>query len=110
MGTLCCFAVVSVLNLIIIKRSIPNPPRYGVVFFKPLIAAAVMAGAAWAGHGLFARFLSGSFVKSALATLLAIVVGAAVYLIMVLILHVISKEDLELMPKGEKIAKILHIK
>ena len=109
-GTLCCFAVVSVLNLIIIKRSIPNPPRYGVVFFKPLIAAAVMAGAAWAGHGLFARFLSGSFVKSALATLLAIVVGAAVYLIMVLILHVISKEDLELMPKGEKIAKILHIK
>ena len=109
-GTLCCFAVVSVLNLIIIKRSIPNPPRYGVVFFKPLIAAAVMAGAAWASHGLFARFLSGSFVKSALATLLAIVVGAAVYLIMVLILHVISKEDLELMPKGEKIAKILHIK
>ncbi|BDF69291.1 stage V sporulation protein B [Oscillospiraceae bacterium] len=109
-GTLCCFAVVSVLNLIIIKRSIPNPPRLGVVFFKPLIAAAVMAGAAWASHGLFARFLSGSFAKSALATLLAIVVGAAVYLIMVLVLHVISKEDLELMPKGEKIAKILHIK
>ena len=109
-GTLCCFAVVSVLNLIIIKRSIPNPPHYGVVFFKPLIAAAVMAGAAWASHGLFARFLSGSFSKSALATLLAIVVGAAVYLIMVLVLHVISKDDLDLMPKGEKIAKILHIK
>ena len=31
------------------------------------------------------------------------------YLVLVLALRVISREDLELMPKGEKLAKILHI-
>ena len=33
-----------------------------------------------------------------------------VYLILVLALHVISREDLELMPKGDKIAKLLRIR
>lgn len=123
-GTLACFVIVSLLNLFIIKRMIPHPPRYGLVFFKPLIASAVMAAAAWASHGLFDRLLRGmdlfwkvndagekyfSFLGSALGTVAAIGVGGIVYLVLVLALHVISKEDLELMPKGDKIAKILHI-
>ena len=33
-----------------------------------------------------------------------------VYVILVVALRVLSKEDLELMPKGDKIAKILHIR
>ncbi len=109
-GTLLCFAVISVLNLGIIKRMVPRPPRYLSVFLKPLIASAVMAAAAWASHGLFARFLSGSFLKDAVATFLAILVAVVVYAALVLALRVLSREDLELMPKGEKIAKILHIR
>src|SRR5699024_11365327 len=46
-GTLTCFVVVSVLNLLIIKRMVPHPPRLTVVFFKPLIASLIMAAAAW---------------------------------------------------------------
>lgn len=109
-GTLACFAVISLLNLLIIKRMVPHPPAYFRVFAKPLLASAVMAAAAWAGYGLFSRFLSGSFVREALCTLIAIGIGGVVYLILVLVLHVISREDLELMPKGDKIAKILHIR
>ncbi|MFR8333839.1 MAG: hypothetical protein ACLU9S_16950 [Oscillospiraceae bacterium] len=40
----------------------------------------------------------------------AILAAVVVYAILVLALRVISREDLELMPKGEKIAKILHIR
>lgn len=124
-GTLLCFAVVSILNLLIIKRMVPHPPSYVKVFVKPLIASAVMGAAAWAGHGILDKLLRGmsflwkingetgaeyfSFFGSALGTLASIAIGGVVYLILVLALHVISKEDLELMPKGEKIAKILHI-
>lgn len=124
-GTLLCFAVVSILNLLIIKRMVSHPPSYAKVFLKPLIAAAVMGAAAWAGHGLIDGLLRGmgflwkvnektgatyfSFLGSALGTFAAIAIGGVVYLILVLALHVISKEDLELMPKGDKIAKILHI-
>ena len=109
-GTLLCFMVVSILNLLIIKRMVPQPPAYTKVFVKPLIASAVMAAAAWAGHGLLARFLSGSFAREGLCALLAIGIGGVVYLILVLALHVISREDLALMPKGDKIAKLLHIR
>ncbi len=125
-GTLCCFMAVSVLNLTIIKRIVPHPPRYLTVFVKPLIASALMAAAAWASHGFFDRALREldflwhsdavtgvpvfSRTGGAMSTCLAILVGVAVYLILVLVLRVLSREDLELMPKGEKIAKILRIK
>lgn len=106
-GTLCCFAAVALLDLVIIKRVIPMPPRYTKVFVKPLIAAVLMGAAAWASHGLLVNFLH---LSSRLATVGAIVIAVAVYAALVLALRVISKEDLALMPKGEKIAKILHIK
>lgn len=108
-GTMTCFAIVSTLNLGIIKRMVPRPPRYGVVFGKPLTASIIMGGAAWAVHGLLSLVLKGSFVLDSIATAGAILVAVAVYAVLVVALRVLSKEDLELMPKGEKIAKILHI-
>lgn len=105
-GTLCCFAAVAVMDLIIIKRVISEPPRYTKVFVKPLIAAALMGAAAWGSHGVLAHLgLSGR-----LATIGAILIAVVVYVVLVLALRVISAEDLALMPKGDKIAKILHIK
>ena len=109
-GTLTCFVVVSVLNLIIIKRMVPHPPRLTVVFFKPLIASIIMAAAAWGCQGLLARFLSGSFLKNAMATAGGILVGVVVYVVLIVALRVLSKEDLEMMPKGDKIAKLLRIR
>ena len=46
---------------------------------------------------------------NALSTFAAIGVGVVVYFILVLALRAITREDLELMPKGDKIAKLLHI-
>jgi stage V sporulation protein B len=66
-----------------------------------------MAAAAWAVHGLLHSFLG---LSSRLAAVAAILVAVVIYLILVLAFQIISREDLSLMPKGEKIAKILHIK
>lgn len=109
-GTLTCFVVVSVLNLIVIKRMVPHPPRLTVVFFKPLIASLVMAAAAWGCQGLLAKVFYGSFIMNAIATGGGILAGVIVYVILILVLRVLSKEDLEMMPKGDKIAKILRIR
>lgn len=105
-GTLCCFAAVALLDLFIIKRVIPLPPSYTKVFCKPLLAAVLMGAAAWGSHGLLTNFLG---LSNRIATLGAIVIAVVVYVILVLALRVISKEDLALMPKGDKIARILHI-
>ena len=50
-----------------------------------------------------------SWKGNALAVMVAIGTAAIVYFALILLTKAISKEDLSLMPKGEKIAKILHI-
>ena len=109
-GTLTCFVVVSVLNLLIIKRMVPHPPRLTVVFFKPLIASLIMAAAAWGCQGLLAKVFHGSFRMNAVATAGGILAGVVVYVILIVALRVLSREDLEMMPKGDKIAKLLRIR
>ena len=103
-GTLCCFLVVDILEMLIIRRAIPQPPSFLRALLKPLAAALVMAAAAWASYGLLNRVLG-----NALSTVGAIGVGVIIYLILVLALRAISPDDLALMPKGDKIAKILKI-
>lgn len=105
-GTLCCFAIMSGLDMFIIHRTIPAAPRFAPAIVKPLLASALMGAAAWGSYGLLTNFLH---LGNALATIAAICVGAVIYLILVLAFRIISKEDLSLMPKGDKIAQILHI-
>lgn len=105
-GTLCCFLVIAVVEMYIIRRAIPAAPHFGRAIAKPLAASAIMAVCAWAVYGL----LSGPLKLSPrVAVLPAIAIAVLVYLALVLALHAISKEDLSLMPKGDKIAKLLRI-
>ena len=45
-----------------------------------------------------------------LVTLVVIAVAVAVYGVLLLMLHAVDREDMLLLPKGEKIADILHLK
>lgn len=103
-GTLACFAVVAAADMLLIRRMVPQPPRFIRAFAKPLAASLLMGGAAWAACGLATRFVG---VK--LGCVCGVAVGGLVYLILVVVLKVFSKDDLALMPKGDKIAKILRI-
>lgn len=103
-GTLCCFAVASAMDLFFVKRAIASSPKYTRVFPKPLLASVLMGAAAWAVHGL----LNG-MVGNSLATVAGILTGVVVYAALVLVLKAISPDDLALIPKGDKIAKLLHI-
>ena len=44
------------------------------------------------------------------ATLAAIAVAGVIYLVLILVTRAISREDLALMPKGDKIARLLHLR
>jgi len=65
-----------------------------------------MAAGAWGSYGVLTRYLH---FGNALATLGSIAVAVVIYAVLVLVLRAISKDDLALMPKGEKIAKLLRI-
>lgn len=103
-GTLCCFAVVDSLEIFFIRRGISSPPSFLRATLKPLAASAIMAAAAWASYGLLSRFLG-----NALSTLGGVGAGVVIYVVLILAFRAISKDDLALMPKGDKIAKLLHV-
>ena len=103
-GTCLCYAVTCLLDLIYVRRRVPNCPGYLRVFAKPFAAAVVMGGAAWAGYGLLHRHLG-----NGVSTLAAVLIGVVVYAVMLILMKTLTRDDLSLMPKGEKIAKILRI-
>ncbi len=103
-GTLCCFAVVSILDMIFIARVVPTPPNFFRAFAKPVLASVVMGAAAWAACGLVSPH-----VGLRLGCIVGILAGGLVYVALIVLLKAFSKEDLALMPKGDKIAKLLRI-
>ena len=114
MGNVLCFGLCLALDLVIISRVIPQRPRYLPIFLKPLAASALMGGAAWAVYGLLSRlFLDDSGVISrtgnAAATMAAILVAMVIYFVLIVALRAISRDDLALMPKGDKLARLLRL-
>ncbi|MBE6996969.1 MAG: polysaccharide biosynthesis protein, partial [Ruminococcaceae bacterium] len=112
-GTIACYAVICILNCIFISRNMKVSIRYGKAFLPPLVSSAAMAACAWAVYGLAARLLhvgqSGRIMLAA-ALVVAIGIAVAVYLVMVIVTRSVTLEDMKLIPKGEKIAKLLHIR
>jgi stage V sporulation protein B len=104
-GTCICYGVTCTLDLIIVRRIVPNCPSFLTVFGKPVLASVIMGAAAWGSYGLIHR-VTGS---NTVATLLAVILAVAVYAVLVVALKTLTRDDLSLMPKGDKIARLLHI-
>ena len=105
-GTLICYMMISVLNLISIRQLIPQTPAIVRNLVRSLLAALVMGVFVW-GVWFFMKHLGIS--SSLLLCALPIVVGVVVYFVAAVILRAITREDCLLLPKGEKIARLLHL-
>ena len=101
--------MITALNLILVSHLLEKKPNYFAIFAKPALASAVMGATAWASHGLLSRFLNGGYMKSSLCTMLAVGIAVVVYLILVIALRMITKEDLKMVPHGNKLARLLHL-
>ena len=111
-GNILCFGLCLLLDLIIIARVIPNRPRYAPIFLKPLLAAGLTGGAAWAVYGLLFRVLADGQTNAAgdlVHTISRMGNAVAVYLALIVALRAISRDDLALMPKGERLARLLKL-
>lgn len=112
-STLCCYLVICGLNLLFVWKYSPEKPKYFQLFAKPVVASVLMGVMAWAGYGLTLRLLTGgeyTYGASALATVVGIGAGVVVYGILVIALGILRAEDLQSVPKGQKLIKLLHLK
>jgi stage V sporulation protein B len=113
-GTLSCYAVISTLNIAFIIAKVGERPRFARAFLRPLLCSALMAAAAF----LIYRLVSGvgsialGTGRLAVAVFLAVTIAVAVvfYLVLVVVLRAVTAEDMRLVPKGEKLVRVLQLK
>lgn len=108
-----CFALTAILNLIAVSRVAAFRLNYPGYFLRPLLASLAMAFSARGVYALCAHFLLS---EDSGRTIMLVCVGAAiavavvVYAVLVLALRIVTRDDLALLPKGEKLARILHVR
>ena len=105
LGTLICYLLISSLDVFALRRVLRNPPAVLRNLYRSAIAALVMGAAAFGVDRLLSAAGFGAAIRAAGSILAAVVV----YAVMVLIMKVITADDCKLLPKGDKIAKILKI-
>ena len=104
-GTLACYLTITALNIFTMHRVLKKPPRLVSNLFKPLMASLLMGAAAWVSNSLLLK----TGLSASICCLAAIAVAGIVYIILVYAMRIITLDDCRLLPKGDKIAKILRI-
>ena len=106
-GTILCYVVIFAINFVAIVRTTKIRINLISVFIKPAVCGVLCGVAAYTSYGLCNRFLPDFSLKGIINLGVGIGFGAVVYVISMLLIKGISKDDVVMLPKGEKIAKIL---
>ena len=103
LGTVTAYAIASLIELYFVKKYMGV--RFGKKEFviKPLITVITMFVAVKLSYGLVSNIFGNS-----LSTIISIGIGAIVYVLVLLGIGGIRKEEVLIMPKGEKIYKLLR--
>lgn len=103
-STTIVYALMITINLTSLIKVAKIKINFVSVFLKPLVAALACGATAFGSYKLLAEIMS---INSKISTLAAICVGAGFYAIVLLLIKGIAKDDVLMLPKGEKIAKVL---
>ena len=101
-GTSLAFGLIGVLNFIAVKKYTGTKFNVRLSVWKPLLSGVVMSVVVLAVY-----YLCRGVIGNSLSTALAVCVGAGAYGIMLLKSRAIETNEIKLLPKGEKLAKLL---
>ena len=101
-STLVCYMTIVVFNMYFVAKYAKVTPSVINVYLKPLIASAAC--------GITAMLVSYKLlplIGNSLSTVASIVCAVVVYAALVLLLKCLTREDVEVLPKGDKVYAIL---
>ena len=107
-GTLLCYTFVIIVSIYVLIKETGIVPDFKVAVLKPLGAAAICIAASWLTYSALARVVPENTKGLLVATITAVIVACVVYAIFLLIMRAITKEDILMLPKGNKIAGVLE--
>ena len=112
-GTLVCYIIIAAVNTTVMQLKLPEKPNLIKIIFRPFVCTAVMGAGSFAVYGLLEKFalplLGGGRIGTIICLAVTIIVAVVIYAALVLALKVVTREDVVLLPKGEKIAKLLRL-
>ena len=112
-GTLTCYLLISVLNILFIMQKVKSRPEFSKAMIKPALCCLVMAVTAKSVYELLYRathsLIRTGYWRMAVCLFAAILIAAIVYVILVIATKTVTREDMKLLPRGEKIADMLRM-
>lgn len=105
LGTVLCYVVITVLNLIFLKKVVGFSVNVIETYGRVILSSAVMGILCFGVYYLLQAVLGGT-----LAMFASVPVGGIAYVILLFVTGGITKEDILMLPKGEKLAAILPLK
>ncbi|HCC34368.1 MAG TPA: hypothetical protein DEQ02_01540, partial [Ruminococcaceae bacterium] len=103
-GSLGCYIVIFLLNFYDLCKYSGFVPNILKTVLKPAAAALLCAAASWAAYKSAQRVIDGSIIPLCLG----ICAAGIVYVIVLILLRTITREDVLMLPKGEKFVKTLE--
>lgn len=98
-STFLSYLTIVLFNFYFVAKHVKFIPDFKRVFIRPLISAVLCAGAALGSYHLLSMVIS----SDTIITLLSIAAAGVVYVFAIFLLRAITKEDFELIPKGDKL-------
>ncbi len=107
-STIACQLAAFLVSFAVMSKYISIKITLAKFIVKPLVAGGVMAVVAFGVYKLIAAFLSlGAIMTNLIATVASIAIAAIVYCVMIIVLKILTKEEIELLPMGAKIYRLL---
>ena len=101
-GSVMAYVTAGILNYRALKKYTDVSLDVKSIFIKPLAAALIMGASAWISYKLLFMITS----SNSVSTLLAIMIAAAVYFVTAFLTGAVTKEEIELIPKGELLYRL----
>lgn len=103
-GTLFCYLFVTIGEIIALCRIANVKLNFNRTFLKPIISALMCGGSAWLTSFVLVKL----GLSMRVTCIIAIIAAVIVYVIALMITKAVTKSDILMLPKGEKIAKLLE--
>ncbi len=112
-GSILCNIVMVTYGLAALAKTTGVKYEWRTTFLKPLFCAVLSGIAAWATDGIYVKVLpkeglGGFFSADNIAVFAAVFAAVACYAISLFATRSLSKDDIIMLPKGRKIAKVLE--
>lgn len=101
-ASVCCHFIAFIIGIIVLIKNMKLELDFGKFVIKPIIATIMMAICSYYVYNLISQLII-----ERLATIISIGIAVIIYLISIIILQVLSKEEIYMIPGGEKIQKVL---